>query len=253
MLWSGELVWFCPVLQLFMVSTDGGWLTVTMTSVPSKDQQWTSAASTCSPVKTWYKDFPGSDQMMSNIKTWQISRSFQAVWRTDVPTKCALWQSGTWQRVTLLSLVLASQQPTTRFFITETLELLWLSQVRCSQHSASQNHQHECSWSKKINKYAAWFQIFRSTWWAWKVTSTLTRCHVRFSVSWVVGNLTSGTGMGKRFLIRKPFTHKPWTLKTNTAAVSQDTRVHLLQCVSLCVFVIKAFYFKHNFLKPICP
>lgn len=147
-LWSGEHVWFCPVSQRFMVSTDGGWLTVTMTSVPSKNQQWTSAAPTSSPVKTRYKDFSGSYQMMSDMKTWQISRSFQAVWRTDVLTKCALWQSGTWQRVTLLSLVWASQQPTTRFFITETLELLWLSQVRCSQHSASQNHQHGCSWSK---------------------------------------------------------------------------------------------------------
>lgn len=151
-LWSGESVWFCPVLQLYMVSTDRGWLTVTMTSVPSKDQQWTSAPPTGSPVKTKYKVFFGSYRMMMmNIKTWQISRSFQAVWRTDVPSKCALWQSGTWQRVTLLSSVSGSQQPTARICIPETLELLWPSKVRCSQHPASQNHQHDCSWS--IKKY----------------------------------------------------------------------------------------------------
>lgn len=53
-------------------------------------------------------------------------------------------------------------------------------------------------------------------------------------------------------MIRKSFIQKPCTLKTNTAVVSQDTRVHRLQYVSLCAFVIKAPAItptQHNVLK----
>lgn len=42
-------------------------------------------------------------------------------------------------------------------------------------------------------------------------------------------------------MTRKSFTLEPCTLKTSTAVVSQDKRVHLLQYVSLCAIVIKSF------------
>lgn len=195
-----------------MVSLIGRWPTGIRRFVLQKDGLWTSDVTTKPQMVKKSRTFSGSNKDKQELMgRWKVtSHSSHNVWVTPATAKPALWQSEKWYRVTLLCTSWGFLPRAMLETLLESLESIWLFQVRLSHHNNinTSSFAYSCSWS---NTAVVFFQnhVFRSLWWN-QVAPNLSGCHVSPSVTWLVSWPTPGTWITWRSLLMdRPLIYKP--------------------------------------------